>query len=152
MHEAHAERICCGEQGEAYTSGAEHARQFDLGIAAQYEAHGRLLGALDRSPRMPASEEFLTPDEPQVRGGLVEVAVALEQPYEAKRAHYRHVGGTRQLRGVSVAAARSRQKGLGELGCEQDLEHPLVQIGVQICRLADCARSRGRTGGFGVEL
>ena len=105
----------------------------------------------------PAAEQVLASDEVQVRCRFVEIALELKLPDKTKRAHYRHFRGARQLRRVPIPTSRCGEQAIRDFRRQQDLQHPLVQVGEQMTGSAsgpsgdgpfDC---RGGRPGFPVQ-
>jgi len=78
---------------------------------------------------LPSTEQMLASNKVQVGRRFMEIALSLELPYEAEGAHHRCVRRTGELGGVPIPPPRRREKCFGQFRGDQNLQHPLIQVG-----------------------
>jgi hypothetical protein len=85
--------------------------------------------------RLPSVQQLLAAHQAQRPITFVEKTFLPQLAYETEGAHHGDLGCGRQLRSVAIFSPRRAKKILGKQGREQDLEHPLAEIGEQVRRL-----------------
>ena len=66
---------------------------------------------------------------------LVEKTFLSQLAHEPECTHDRDLGRRGESRSIAVSSSWCAQKVLGDEGCEQDLQHPLAEIGEQVRRV-----------------
>ena len=146
MHETESEGFGCREEPETgawrrlvlyvwpNTIGVKRRRRLALAVDRNDPTQWKL-GRATQMCGLPAVQEFFAAHQAQRPVTFVEKTFLPQLAYETEGAHHGDLSRGRKLRSVAIFSPRRAKNIFGKQGREQDLEHPLAEIGEQVRRL-----------------